>query len=357
MSSPRAWGCFLTAVMSLVLMSVFPTCVGVFPRGHWRRCSTDGLPHVRGGVSKYHICFSGWTESSPRAWGCFLSSGKAFLLSVVFPTCVGVFPHNKKSFEKLLSLPHVRGGVSRGTVGHAEVPRSSPRAWGCFQRALFPEKVSTVFPTCVGVFPALSLGAGGGARLPHVRGGVSTHIPGYDALGVSSPRAWGCFLFFVVGFGFFPVFPTCVGVFLTRKECLDAAGSLPHVRGGVSVDSVRKGVPLASSPRAWGCFRLLDDEIERLGVFPTCVGVFRNCTSLRPPQRRLPHVRGGVSYVSCGYIRVNVSSPRAWGCFHFHEDVVFCGKVFPTCVGVFLSKHCPMGRSGSLPHVRGGVSP
>ena len=50
------------------------------------------LPHVRGGVSEISGYVSEYPQSSPRAWGCFLEGLQAPFSCTVFPTCVGVFP-------------------------------------------------------------------------------------------------------------------------------------------------------------------------------------------------------------------------------------------------------------------------
>ena len=52
-----------------------------------------------------------------------------------------------------ISLPHVRGGVSRDKKNKKSPPKSSPRAWGCFEDVGEGELIKLVFPTCVGVFP------------------------------------------------------------------------------------------------------------------------------------------------------------------------------------------------------------
>ena len=174
LSSPRAWGCFcLDAAAKAVL---------------------TGLPHVRGGVSKPRLSRAHICASSPRAWGCFYGGSVRMASTLVFPTCVGVFPERGKKEKSPKRLPHVRGGVSIEDFRICTHSRSSPRAWGCF---LFLGRRGChvgVFPTCVGVFPIAPPHLPYGQRLPHVRGGVSSVLSG------SPPTA--------------PVFPTCVGVFL-----------------------------------------------------------------------------------------------------------------------------------------------
>ena len=131
-SSPRAWGCFQQLLIVDECHRVFPTCVGVFP---WRTgsfCRPAGLPHVRGGVSAEPKQTKDGETSSPRAWGCFWHAMPTLSTPSVFPTCVGVFLASRCLRPPGSGLPHVRGGVS---VKLAVIERgqwSSPRAWGCF---------------------------------------------------------------------------------------------------------------------------------------------------------------------------------------------------------------------------------
>ena len=173
---------------------VFPTCVGVFPSSFAWEMIKYCLPHVRGGVSVEILMAKPDDTSSPRAWGCFsLKRGKR-PIRLVFPTCVGVFPGDTYFVFALRRLPHVRGGVSAAGRAGQRTKSSSPRAWGCFS-------------------------------IPDATGGLSRE---------SSPRAWGCFELCGKGRKASCVFPTCVGVFLRRTAGSEAAGGLPHVRGGVS---------------------------------------------------------------------------------------------------------------------------
>ena len=172
----------------------------------------------------------------------------------VFPTCVGVFQTWLNRSKKVYSLPHVRGGVSRPELSQRNLYGSSPRAWGCFYHGCSQQRLSDVFPTCVGVFLIIQYFILHEDRLPHVRGGVSTLPALLVVLGESSPRAWGCFwrsgLPVVDSF----VFPTCVGVFLFPRLLLSLLLGLPHVRGGVSSPGAGIWTLTRSSPRAWGCF-------------------------------------------------------------------------------------------------------
>ena len=153
-----------------------------------------------------------------------------------------------------MGLPHVRGGVSEAVQGLQLTDQSSPRAWGCFRKRQSVVRLTRVFPTCVGVFPVVVDGVGYTVGLPHVRGGVSCSSGRRRVYRWSSPRAWGCFHDPPAPQSQAPVFPTCVGVFLSSLKRPRYSGRLPHVRGGVSNSPGQLKPPYPSSPRAWGCF-------------------------------------------------------------------------------------------------------
>ena len=131
----------------------------------------------------------------------------------------------------------------------------------------------------------------------------------------SSPRAWGCFWTKWTEVCPLGVFPTCVGVFLTVILRKSIALRLPHVRGGVSIARALSLGVFSSSPRAWGCFLHEAPPKKRVKVFPTCVGVFLSFILSWMSVIGLPHVRGGVSYAVILWEVFTWSSPRAWGCF------------------------------------------
>ena len=152
------------------------------------------LPHARGGVSMKYISVTELTSSSPRSWGCFQESTLIQYFSEVFPTLVGVFPHNFVDQNPCVSLPHARGGVSRLMTLCGRGAVSSPRSWGCFLQEIYKSYEVVVFPTLVGVFPSVSCATRSLSRLPHARGGVSGCQLAEQAAHESSPRSWGCFL-------------------------------------------------------------------------------------------------------------------------------------------------------------------
>ena len=172
-SSPRTWGCFLRPVSIRVPEMVFPTYVGVFLKIGSLFTGVNGLPHVRGGVSLLYGKWSTWTKSSPRTWGCFSLPEPSSQMEAVFPTYVGVFPRGGDDGSAPGGLPHVRGGVSIVLKICLIDFKSSPRTWGCFYEVVISVWDKAVFPTYVGVFPGKKCEGRKSLGLPHVRGGVS----------------------------------------------------------------------------------------------------------------------------------------------------------------------------------------
>ncbi len=254
-----------------------------------------GLPHARGGVSSSDEPPNDNGASSPRPWGCFLIMDNAAFDFIVFPTPVGVFPALKQPAGQPGSLPHARGGVSQKYIRVDQVKASSPRPWGCFWRPWRQINRKLVFPTPVGVFPARPQDKPERPRLPHARGGVSAPKVGGGSFIVSSPRPWGCFLDYSRIKFLDRVFPTPVGVFLQAKILHLFDLGLPHARGGVSRPRAARAAHVRSSPRPWGCFSISYLVRRHAVVFPTPVGVFPAYPDPVHGTKRLPHARGGVS--------------------------------------------------------------
>ncbi len=273
-SSPRTWGCFLTSGSRGHTARVFPTHVGVFlSRAHSTR-SGFGLPHARGGVSKKREEVWPKRKSSPRTWGCFSACSHPAASCAVFPTHVGVFLTWVALQDARQRLPHARGGVSVRVTAATFAMRSSPRTWGCFWLGKFDCQSQGVFPTHVGVFPLRPVRDRLRERLPHARGGVSRAPAITPPRGTSSPRTWGCFCRSSRPRSPAPVFPTHVGVFLCMGSSCGRAQRLPHARGGVSGSVALLQRIDGSSPRTWGCFQQALLKVAQAQVFPTHVGVF-----------------------------------------------------------------------------------
>ena len=175
-------------------------------------------------------------------------------LSRVFPTQVGMFPWLRRSSQVLR--------------------RFSPRRWGCFWRRCILGLAVQVFPTQVGMFLDRSLSDGLLARFPHAGGDVSPGMPCASSSCRFSPRRWGCFRYCLERSWLRRVFPTQVGMFLSRRLSIGRRGSFPHAGGDVSVTSSLRFRRSLFSPRRWGCFHQLRGSNTSRLVFPTQVGMF-----------------------------------------------------------------------------------
>ena len=173
---------------------------------------------------------------------------------------------------------------------------------------------------------------------------------------ISSPRPWGCFRIITSPFCRDRLFPTPGGVFPFAAKAGSVAIALPHARGGVSKEMLASFGLDASSPRPWGCFPHTSRGCDDRLLFPTPVGVFLACSGNCSACPSLPHARGGVSDLYSHDVSAAQSSPRPWGCFRVYWGVRLFGGVFPTPVGVFLVRNEHDLRISSLPHARGGVS-
>ena len=131
-SSPRLWGCFDSLAEVVSGGTVFPTPVGVFQSRRPERTSLLSLPHACGGVSITGAFSRGSARSSPRLWGCFHRLQHCERPGTVFPTPVGVFLYWRAKRQKTLCLPHACGGVSSVSERGLDSVLSSPRLWGCF---------------------------------------------------------------------------------------------------------------------------------------------------------------------------------------------------------------------------------
>ncbi len=150
---------------------------------------------------------------------------------------------------------------------------------------------------------------------PHAGGDVSKFFISLSPIVWFSPRRWGCFRYCLERSWLRRVFPTQVGMFLSRRLSIGRRGSFPHAGGDVSIMPSGSSSAMAFSPRRWGCFpNLRFPSVSKL-VFPTQVGMFPQSALFRCSSSGFPHAGGDVSHD-----RAIERSPCA---------------VFPTQVGMF----------------------
>ncbi len=140
------------------------------------------------------------------------------------------------------------------------------------------------------------------------------------------------------------VFPTHVGM---DRECLcglSLAASVPHARGDGPVPPASFFCCRRCSPRTWGWTVVSVRYPRRCGVFPTHVGMDRPARRAVDPQRRVPHARGdGPRAVEFRGI-LAMCSPRTWGWTAPAHRRGNYGAVFPTHVGMDFAGAALCGR-------------
>ena len=152
----------------------------------------------------------------------------------------------------------------------------------------------------------------------------------------SSPHTRGCFQTPCTVLPGHKVFPAYAGVFLYRGDVKGKRGSLPRIRGGVSLLAELCGDLYWSSPHTRGCFAYHAEKFLRRVVFPAYAGVFRHDNQSMRRESGLPRIRGGVS-IPHGFLRkITESSPHTRGCFLPRSSATALSAVFPAYAGVFL---------------------
>ncbi len=231
----------------------------------------------------------------------------------------------------------------------------SPRTWGCTVHKAGNERVEALFPTHVGVYRRSSEPLRGRAAIPHARGGVPSGCLAAIAAIPYSPRTWGC----TGGHRQRQVgdmlFPTHVGVYRECRGDYRNSRPIPHARGGVPRRVLGVDRDLVYSPRTWGCTEGRDPTLPRLCLFPTHVGVYRAVDGPRVGDRAIPHARGGVPMRAGTEHHAVGYSPRTWGCTDQRHDAPRIRHLFPTHVGVYRTPRRGAWDRSAIPHARGGV--
>ncbi len=192
--SPQAWGWTETGDDEGIVTVVFPTGVGV-DRSRFGKC----------GCQK---------AFSPQAWGWTVDAYGLAPAIRVFPTGVGVDRASYLGEIKITGFPHRRGGGPRILTPLLRKRKFSPQAWGW-----------TVIQPRQRIVEC---------RFPHRRGGGPLTQVDISFYGWFSPQAWGWTVWRYSHALGHDVFPTGVGVDRLRLALLARRGCFPHRRGDVS---------------------------------------------------------------------------------------------------------------------------
>ncbi len=209
---------------------------------------------------------------------------------------------------------------------------------------------------CVGFILSRPLRSTDRSVHPHVRGVYTFKADGHTVHDGSSPRAWG--LFFVQSCNAFQFrfIPTCVGFMSPARRSYAYFSVHPHVRGVYSSATQSFLDFNGSSPRAWGlCVHAQPDPASSRFI-PTCVGFIRIYGRKKARKPVHPHVRGVYGIVYPAVVRLDGSSPRAWGLYKHPLPYHVGDRFIPTCVGFMVCVVVTVSVVTVHPHVRGVYS-
>ncbi len=169
---------------------------------------------------------------------------------------------------------------------------SSPHAWGTCSHASGFDVLMRFIPTCVGNMRGFSSAVCPSSVHPHMRGEHVLLRNFADALGGSSPHAWGTWFQVRTASQSGRFIPTCVGNISGSNAPPHRWAVHPHMRGEHSVRSSRNLRLVGSSPHAWGtCGRALPRP-RAWRFIPTCVGNMPAVIDLIFCIPVHPHMRG-----------------------------------------------------------------
>ncbi len=332
---------------------VFPTRVGMAQPLRQNHRVERRFPHPRGDGPREEGAVAAPTMFSPPAWGWPVAKSRAERAARVFPTRVGMARRAWPSASRRTCFPHPRGD---GPIVYGNLPLGlafSPPAWGWPLCGIFRQPRLEVFPTRVGMARGLSFLFSLLLRFPHPRGD-GPDSPTAPLIHISfSPPAWGWPFFLPLLGPLFFVFPTRVGMARSTSGPGERKARFPHPRGDGPHSSDVADSETWFSPPAWGWPARRAVLPRRIGVFPTRVGMARQATAPGVDAARFPHPRGDGPYSVLSILSMIEFSPPAWGWPAIAGAESWPAHVFPTRVGMARECGIRMLLDRRFPHPRG----
>ena len=251
------------------------------------------------------------------------------------------------------SFPHSRGDGPRRSSELRPDFMFSPLAWGWSANTALRMSASRVFPTRVGMVRQFPLCRIHLRCFPHSRGDGPIESQFGSETWAFSPLAWGwsgCPLRSRIHSG---VFPTRVGMVRQCARELLRTSSFPHSRGDGPATSTAPNPTLKFSPLAWGWSVCGSWGDQQAGVFPTRVGMVRSNPSLDRRPGRFPHSRGDGPQLGTFEKVKWAFSPLAWGWSAHSLRRPALNLVFPTRVGMVRGRGRCRSYRIRFPHSRG----
>ncbi len=359
-SSPRAWGILSSIESYRFCWRFIPTGVGN-TRISIITCQPNKVhPHGRGEYFVLRTFRPIWQGSSPRAWGIHCNEWNQTARSRFIPTGVGNTTYHWKKNKDGEVHPHGRGEYRLYLKFDPEKTGSSPRAWGIhFQKTMHHDRMRFI-PTGVGNTIQMVWRSLPEQVHPHGRGEYLIQYDISQGVKGSSPRAWGILVWIFWNNRAFRFIPTGVGnTFLQDRYC-GTYSVHPHGRGEYQCKMDVGSLVQGSSPRAWGIHRFTPRAWYEVGFIPTGVGNTSSFQTIAASGKVHPHGRGEYTLTYPAVYPQDGSSPRAWGIQPQKRGAPHFHRFIPTGVGntkLLRAFNCattvhPHGRgeySGSIP--------
>ncbi len=229
--SPPAWGWSVISAVSLSLMPVLPTRVGMVRSWRSAARSPERSPHPRGDGPNLQRFQSPEEMFSPPAWGWSERIDALRSDECVLPTRVGMVRFRRQRCFMVQRSPHPRGDGPTIVRLSPHPGEFSPPAWGWSAYLLHHGRGREVLPTRVGMVRLPLMAEVDDASSPHPRGdGPDCFWLGNRRWGFSPP-AWGWSDDRSPFAASRRVLPTRVGMVRISAPSRTRTGSSPHPRG------------------------------------------------------------------------------------------------------------------------------
>ena len=168
---------------------------------------------------------------------------------------------------------------------------------------------------------------------PHARGEHKKKILSAREVAGSSPRTWGTLITRPPRLPLWRFIPTHVGN-IQRQALNQLLMSVhPHARGEHHQSLAREVKLIGSSPRTWGTWFEVAEQLEAHRFIPTHVGNIDRLATIVNGFTVHPHARGEHPYAKAQYNFPVGSSPRTWGTSKFWDEKFMNIRFIPTHVG------------------------
>ena len=247
-------------------------------------------------------------------WGLREERARELGYTVMFPTHVGIARCSGRGSGAVNHVPYACGDCASIATCWSARPICSLRMWGLRVDCHVLERTAHMFPTHVGIARRRRQPESSNAHVPYACGDCAVAGRRERLVAPCSLRMWGLRVDCPRTHAVTVMFPTHVGI---ARDCRRTAYRARHV------------------PYACGdCAEALTLDARALFMFPTHVGIARISAARAHPAMHVPYACGDCASLKSDCWRSPACSLRMWG---LRDGVSNCGlgrAMFPTHVGI-----------------------